>query len=419
MSVKNGINGWAGSILRINLTTGAITTEDTLPKYKPYIGGMGLGYKVIWDEVPLDSDPLGPAAKAVFAIGPLTASGVPCSGRMNVSFLSCWSKGYSIVDAHMGGHIAHAMKYAGYDAIIVEGQSDKPVYIKIDGEKVSIEDASHVWGKGTFETNATLSKANGPEFDVCCIGQAGENLVPMSCMVTSFGNSGGGGVGAVRGSKKLKAIAVRGTGVVKIARPLEVKLLSNYMIKDLVGGNNNHTVPTIPQSWSEYSATASNRWQGGPGVTWDKAPNGPIDMGEQPSGQINVAALRCNKGVFDFGAIAEKYNVKQGGCSSCPVRCYTEYEMDPLADYDLPTHVSNTCMPIIKMLEWYPDHVDAATGEKVKSTHDFVDEKPTNRIWMKCWRRCAALNRARISRASRAPRMNTFIPTKSWRTIMR
>ena len=73
MSVKNGINGWAGTVLRVNLTTGAITTEDTLPKYKPFIGGMGIGYKIIWDEVPLDSDPLDDAAKAVFSVGPLTA----------------------------------------------------------------------------------------------------------------------------------------------------------------------------------------------------------------------------------------------------------------------------------------------------------------------------------------------------------
>lgn len=363
MSVKNGINGWAGTILRINLTTGAITTEDTLPKYKPYIGGMGLGYKVIWDEVPLDTDPMSEASKVVFAVGPLTASGVPCSGRMNVSFLSCWSKGNSIVDAHMGGHIAHAFKYAGYDALILEGKSDKPVYIKINDDQVTLEDASDVWGKGTFETNATLTKAAGDEFDVVSIGQAGENLVPMSCMVTSFGNSGGAGVGALLGSKKVKALVVRGTGAVKIARPLEVKLLSNYMIKDLVGGNNNHNVPSVAQSWSEYVATTKNRWQGGPGVTWDKAPNGPVDTGEQPSGIINVAALRCNKGVFDFGEIAEKYTVKQGGCSSCPVRCYTEYDMDPLADYDLPTHVSNTCMPIISQVQLFNGH-----------EHDFVDE---------------------------------------------
>ena len=369
MSVKNGINGWAGTVLRVNLSTGTITKEDTLPKYKPYIGGMGLGYKVIWDEVPLDSDPLGPAAKAVFGVGPLTASGVPCSGRMNVSFLCNWSKGDSIVDAHIGGHFAHALKYAGYDAVIVEGQSDKPVYLKIDDDSVTIEDASHVWGKGTFETNATLSKENGDTFDVVSIGQAGENLVPMSCMVTSVGNSGGGGVGAVLGSKKLKALVARGTGAVKIARPMEVRLLSNYMIKDLVGGNNNHNVPSIPQSWAEYSSTVKNRWQGGPGVVWGKAPNGPVDTGEQPTGQIHVAAMRCQKGVFDFGNIAQKYTVKQGGCSSCPVRCYTEYEMDPLADYDLPTHVSNTCLPITGQTSIYPE-----------GTHDFVDEKDAKMI---------------------------------------
>lgn len=363
MSVLNGINGWAGTVLRVNLTTGSITREDTLPKYKDYIGGMGLGYKVIFDEVPLDTDPLSEASKVVFAVGPLTASGVPCSGRMNISFLSCWSKGYSIIDAHMGGHIAHAFKYAGYDAMIVEGQSAAPVYIKIEDEKVSIEDASHVWGKGTFEANATLAKENGDEFDVVSIGQAGENLVPMSCMVTSFGNSGGGGVGALLGSKKVKALVVRGTGAVKVARPTEVRLLSNYMIKELVGGNNNHPVPTYPQSWAEYSATSANRWAGAPHIHWEKAPGGPISAGEQPVGQINVAAMRCNKGVFDFGEISTKYTVKVGGCSSCPVRCYTEYDMDPLADYDLPTHVSNTCMPIIKMAEWYPE-----------GTKDFVDE---------------------------------------------
>ena len=163
--------------------------------------------------------------------------------------------------------------------------------------------------------------------------------------------------------RQVKALVVRGTGAVKIARPLEVKLLSNYMIKDLVGGNNNHNVPTVPQSWAEYSATTKNRWQGGPGVTWDKAPNGPVDTGEQPSGIINVAALRCNTGVFDFGAIAETYTVKQGGCSSCPVRCYTEYALDPLADYDLPTHVSNTCMPITAQVQLFNGH-----------EHDFVDE---------------------------------------------
>lgn len=363
MSVKNGINGWAGSILRINLTTGAITTEDTLPKYKPYIGGMGIGYKIMLDEVPMTTKAFDEENKVIFSVGPLTASGVPCSGRTNITSLSSWSKGLSILDAHMGGHFAHNMKYAGYDAIVIEGKSSKPVYIKIEDEKVSLEDASHVWGKGTFETNKTLSKEAGEEFDVCSIGPAGENMVPMSVIITSFGNSGGAGMAAILGSKKVKALVVRGTGAVKIARPQELKLLSNYMIKDLVGGNNNHNVPRVPQSWAEYSATVNNRWQGAPGRRWEKAPNGPVDTGEQPSGVINVAAMRCLKGVQEFGEIALKYIVKQGGCSSCPVRCYSEYEMDPLADYDLPTHVSNACLPM--------NHDNIyAEGEK----HDFVDE---------------------------------------------
>ena len=345
MSVKNGINGWAGTILRINLTTGAITTEDTLPKYKPYMGGMGIGYKVILDEVPLTTKAFDEENKVIFSVGPLTASGVPCSGRTTITSLSSWSKGLSILDAHMGGHFAHNLKYAGYDAVIIEGKSEKPVYIKINDDKVTLEDASDLWGKGTFDSNKMIAKACGDEFDVCSIGPAGENLVHYSTIITSRGNSGGAGMAAILGSKHVKALAVRGTGAVKIARPQELKLLSNYMIKDLVGGNNNHNVPRVPQSWAEYSATVNNRWQGAPGRKWELAPHGAVDTGEQPSGNINVAAYRCTKGVQEFGEIALKYLVKQGGCSSCPVRCYSEYEMEPLADYDLPVHASNACLP--------------------------------------------------------------------------
>lgn len=345
MSVQNGINGWAGTVLRVNLTTGSITREDTLPKYKPYIGGMGIGYKVIWDEVPLDTEPFSEEAKVVFSVGPLTGSGVPCSGRTTITLLSNWSRGKSIVDAHMGGHIAHSIKYAGYDAIIIEGKASKPVYLKIEDDKVSLEDASHVWGTGTFNTNKVLSAECGAEFDVASIGPAGENLVSMSCMITSFGNSGGAGVGGALGAKNMKAIAIRGTGAVKVADPVEHKNLCDYMIRDLVGGNNNHNVPSRPQSWAEYTSTVKNRWQGGPGVMWGAAPDGAIDTGEQPSGDMSVAAYRATKGVFDYGDVVQQYIVKSGGCASCPVRCYSEYNVDILAEYDLPTLVSNTCVP--------------------------------------------------------------------------
>lgn len=346
--------GWVGKILRVNFTNGSITTEDT-KKYKDYVGGMGIGYKIIYDEVPLDTHPHDEASKAVLALGPLTGSGVPCSGRSTFSLLSSWSRGYSIVDGHMGGHIAYAIKYAGYDAIIFEGKSSKPVYLKIDDDKVTIEDASHLWGKGTYEVNRTLVRENGPEFDSASIGQAGENLLDMSCIITSAGNSAGAGIGALLGSKKVKGFVVRGTGNVKVADAVELKNVSDYMMRELIGGNNNHNVPAVPQSWAEYSAASGkNRWSGAPGRGWKKGQDGFVDMGEQPHEDMNKIAFRAHKGYFDHGEIADEYMVKTGGCSSCPIRCYNEYDMDPLADYDLPTKVSNTCMPILVQAQWYP-----------------------------------------------------------------
>ena len=346
--------GWAGTILRVNLTTSEITKEDS-SKYYDYVGGMGMGYRIVYEEVPLTTHPYDEASKFAMCVGPLTGSGVPCSGRMNISFLSSWSKGNSIIDAHIGGHLGPALKYAGYDAIIVEGKSDSPVYLKIEDDTVSIEDASDLWGLNTFEANKKIVEACGSEFESGCIGPAGENLVNMSTFQTSFGNSGGGGIGAIMGSKKLKGIAIHGTGSVKIADAKKVLELNDYMLRDLIGANNNHNVPAVPQSWAEYSAVSgSNRWSGAPGRTWEKAAGGAIDMGEQPHTDINRIAYRTLKGVFDYGEVAAHYIVKQGGCSSCPIRCYTQYDMDPLADYDLPTACSNTCMPVLYGHMWYP-----------------------------------------------------------------
>lgn len=361
--MANEIFGWAGKMLRVNFTTGNVSIEDSTPYLEEYLGGMGLGYKIIYDEVAPDTHAYDEASKAVFAVGALTGSGIPCSGRTNISLLSSWTKGYSIVDAHMGGYFAHAMKYAGYDAIIIEGQSSSPVYLAVEDDKVTIEDASALWGLGTFEANRKMIEAHGSDFTAACIGEAGENLVNMSTIQTSTGNAGGAGIGAVMGSKKLKGIVIKGTGSVKVADAKQVKELSDYMLRDLIGGNNNHNVPSIPQSWAEYSSTGPNRWQGGPGVRWEKAPGGPVDTLEQPQGDITRIGYRTMKGNFDFGPQAQHYMVKEGGCSSCPIRCYVEYEMDPLADFDLPTKVSNTCMSIIYHNQWFPE-----------GTQDFVNE---------------------------------------------
>ena len=144
--------GWAGKILRVNLTTGEITTQDD-EKYHKYIGGMGMAYRIMYEEAPMELDPYDEKALVIFGVGPLTGAGVPCSGRMNVTFRSTWSKGHSIIDAHMGGHIGSMLKYAGYDGIVVSGISEKPVYLRIEDGNVSLEDATEIWGKGTFAAN--------------------------------------------------------------------------------------------------------------------------------------------------------------------------------------------------------------------------------------------------------------------------
>lgn len=148
-------NGWTGNILRVNLTTGNITLEDS-SKFKSFVGGMGFGYKIMYDEVPPGTKPFDEANKLVFATGPLTGSGAPCSSRVNITSLSTFTKGNLVVDAHMGGFFAAQMKFAGYDVIIIEGKAKSPVWLKIKDDKVSLEKADFLWGKGTRATTEEM-----------------------------------------------------------------------------------------------------------------------------------------------------------------------------------------------------------------------------------------------------------------------
>ena len=336
--------GWAGQMLRVNLTNGSISRVPTAP-YKEYVGGLGIGYKIIWDEVPLDTHPYAPEAKMVISTGPLTGSGVPCSGRTTLTFLTNYTKGFSICTGHMGGHLSQYIKYAGYDAIILEGKSPNPVYLRIDDGDVTLESAADLWGLDTMETNKRIIDANGPEFTSMSIGPAGENLVNYSIVFTSQCNAAGGGCGAVLGSKNLKAIAARGTGYIQVADPQRVMELSHYQLTELIGGNNNHPLPTHPQSWSEYTSQPPNRWRGAPGLKWERAPGGPVDTGEQPYWELDRIAYRMFKGVQEFGEARNpmQYTVGQGGCASCPTRCYNRYDFYPLEELgETPKH-TNTC----------------------------------------------------------------------------
>ena len=335
--------GWTGKILRVNLTDKTVSVSPTDP-YKEYLGGMGIANKIMYDEVPAGTDPLSPENKIVFAVGPLTATGVPLAGRTTIASLSTYTTDHQVVDAHTGGMIGAAIKKAGRDAIVIEGASDEPVYLKIDDDDVEIKPADQVWGQGTRATTEALSRKEGTDFCVATIGPAGENLLPYACIINSRNHSAGAGAAAVMGSKKLKALVVRGSQPIYVADPQEVADLSDYMLREIVGSNNNHVVPSTQQEWAEYFDKGS-RWTAQKGLTWALAEGGPIDTGEPKPGEINTVGYRCMKAFKDEGPEAEKYTIKMDGCHSCPIHCYSDLRVPASAANGGYEITGNTCVP--------------------------------------------------------------------------
>lgn len=333
--------GWAGKILRVNLSTGSITTQPTDP-YKSYIGGMGLGNKIMYDEVPAGTDPFSPENKIIFAVGPLTASGVPLAGRTTIVSLSTFTKDHLVVDAHCGGMIGARIKQAGYDAVVLEGKAASPVYVNINDDEVSIKSASGVWGMGTRATTEALCRKEGTDACVAAIGPAGENMLPYACIINSRNHSAGAGTAAVLGSKNVKALVVRGHGSVNVADPQAVADLSDYMLREIVGSNNNHVVPSTQQEWAEYYDKGS-RWTARKGLYWAAAEGEPIETGEPKPGEINTVGYRCMKSTKDLGAGAEKYTIKMNGCHGCPIHCYSDLRVEAAEETSGFETAGNTC----------------------------------------------------------------------------
>ena len=359
--------GWTGRILRVNLTDGTITIDATEP-YKDYIGGMGLANKIMYDEVAPGTDPFSPENKVVFAVGPLTATGVPLAGRTTICSLSTYTKDHQIVDAHCGGMLGAAIKKAGYDAVVLEGASDTPVYLKIDDD-VQIKPADKVWGLGTRATTEALSRREGTDFCVATIGPAGENLLPYACIINSRNHSAGAGTGAVMGSKMIKALVVRGTKPINVADPKALAELSDYMLREVVGSNNNHVVPSTQQEWAEYYDKGS-RWTARDGLYWALAEGGPINTGEPKPGEINTVGYRCMKSTKDDGPAAEQYTIKMNGCHGCPIHCYSDLRVGASAANGGYETTGNTCVPnfpfkyMIKILK-DNTHVEDNTEESI------------------------------------------------------
>ncbi len=334
--------GWAGKVLRVDLSTGRIWSEDTVEKYKDVLGGTGLGYQVLWDEVAPEVKPFDPANKIVFGTGPLAGTGAPCNGRTAITTLwpTCWPKPL-VATGHMGGQFAGELKYAGFDGIIIEGKADRPVWLSIVDGKAEIKDARRLWGQGIRRTTVEITQELGSQTVVAAIGQAGENLVPMSVVMNSYSHSAGG-IGGVMGSKNLKAIAVRGTGAVRIAgdKGEWEKLIKLHL--SLLGANNQHSVPNSPQPWAEYFHPGS-RWVASRGRKWGMA-NPSVDTGACDPHDLNRIAYRTNNAAYFLGNIAWKYTVRGNGCTSCPIRCHTMLRVPAVAaKYGIREIGQNTC----------------------------------------------------------------------------
>ncbi|MFC1936242.1 aldehyde ferredoxin oxidoreductase family protein [Chloroflexota bacterium] len=230
------MHGWHGKILRINLTKNSHTIEEIDPKTaKDFIGGRGWAIKYLYDEIDPKVDPLAPENKLIFATGPLTSTPAPTGNRYMVVTKSPLTGALS--NSNSGGVYPTEMKRTGFDLFIFEGKAPQPVYLWVNENHIEIRSADHLWGKNVPETTDALLEETDLSAKVACIGPAGENLVKVASIMNDKHRAAGrSGVGAVMGSKNLKAVVVRGKKEPTLADDEAMKSLSLSINKE-VGGD--------------------------------------------------------------------------------------------------------------------------------------------------------------------------------------
>jgi len=295
--------GYAGRILFADLTTGTIKKEAPSDSvYRDFIGGTGLGIRMLYEHMKPKADPLGPENILGFVTGPLTATPTPGSGRFTVVTKSPLTGAWA--DANAGGFWGPELKWAGYDGVFISGASPKPVYLFISGDKVEIRDASHLWGKDANETDDILQRELGkPQARVACIGPAGEACSLISGIVNERGRiAARSGVGAVMGSKRLKAVVVRGDKKkIAVAEPEKLKSVREVFTKKL------------KNSQFHQGLTAAGT---GGGTSF------LLSIGDCPTKNWNATGTESMPTAANLdSANMDKYKLKSYGCHACPVRC--------------------------------------------------------------------------------------------------
>lgn len=241
-----GQYGYAGKILRVDLSSGSITFMSTIDYADRFLGGRGIAAKIYWDEVPPEVRAFEPENRLIFSTGPLAGLKGVSGSRWQICGKSALTNPEHFNYCNLGGSWGAQLKLAGYDALIIQGESDKPVYVLIEDKQVQIKDASSLWGKSTIETREILKEQWENSVSVVATGPAGENLVTFASVLADNDASGSSGLGAVMGSKKLKAIAVRGTGKVEVAEPQRYLELAKHA-RELRKGISMGITPGIDQ----------------------------------------------------------------------------------------------------------------------------------------------------------------------------
>ena len=228
------MNGYMGKILHVDLSTGRLWDEPLKEEHaRAFVGGSGLAAHIIYDVVHEDTDPLGPHNPLVFMTGPLVGTAMPSAGRYSVCALSPLTRIWG--EANSGGFFGPELRFAGYDGVVITGCSSRPVWLSIVEGNPQLHDASNLWSSDSYATQQMVRQALRDEkARVACIGVAGENKVKMAAVMNDHGRAAGRtGMGAVMGSKKLKAIGVRGSAKVPVADPERFKTLVRGIIANL------------------------------------------------------------------------------------------------------------------------------------------------------------------------------------------
>lgn len=294
------MHGYRGKILRVNLTDLSYRLEDLdHAEALKYIGGRGLGSKIMFDEVDPRIDALDAANKVIIATGPMTGTPTPAGGRFMVVTKSPLTG--TIASSNSGGYWGAELKFAGYDALILEGKAAKPTSIFIEDDKIEFRDATHLWGKTTIETTNEILKDSPEKAKVLCIGPAGENLSKIAAVMNDLNRAAGrSGVGAVVGSKNLKAIVVKGSTRPTVAEEDALKAVvkkGRSQIKD-----NGVTGAGLPTYGTNVLVNIINEQGVFPTKNFQET---YFDHAEEVSGET----------------MSEKFLIKRESCFACPIAC--------------------------------------------------------------------------------------------------